>query len=130
MVAMVSLYLAGLLIGGIDVVDRREDTLWYAAQVMAGPVTLAVDRIHQQFKLDALEKQRQPGAGRKRIYDLTTYTVSVGRVNEMGTLYCALAGMLNLLVIIDLAWSSPRRANPDAPQPVLRGRVITRELRS
>ncbi len=129
MVALVSLYLAGLLIGGIDVIDRREDRLWYVAQVMAGPATIAIDTLHQHLKQRALEKQRTSvfPARPPRAYEVSAYTVSIGRVNEMGTLYCALAGLLNLLVIIDLAWIDPRRDRAATPPPALRGHVLTRQ---
>lgn len=127
MAALLGLYLMGLVIGGIDVVDRKEDRLWYAAQLMAGPITVAVDMVHQELKNNYLVEQRKNPYGGPPAYELASYTVSVGRVNELGTLYCALAGMLNLLVIIDLAWAGPRRVSPDKPEPVLRGRVITRE---
>jgi hypothetical protein len=128
MAAIMGLYLMGLLIGGIDVVDRseREDRLWYAAQFMAGPTTILVDAIHQRMKAQTLDRTRPTGPG-GAAEDRSAYTVSIGRVNEMGTLYCALAGLLNLLVIIDLAWSTPAGSDRTAPQPALRGRVVTRQ---
>jgi len=129
MIAIVGLYIGGLLIGGIDVIDRREDRLWYAAQLMAGPATLAIDSLHQGMKQQTQRKLGQSSFPNRRpaAYEVSTYTVSVGRVNEMGTLYCALAGLLNLLVIIDLAWIEPRRSRGQSPSPALRGRVVSRE---
>ena len=40
---VLGLFLGGLLIGGLDVVDRREDHLWFLAQAGAGPVALVAD---------------------------------------------------------------------------------------
>jgi hypothetical protein len=37
------------------------------------------------------------------------YVLSHARVNEIGTLYTAVAGMLNLLAIIDSAYRSARQ---------------------
>ena len=33
---------------------------------------------------------------------------SIGRVNEVGSLFVALAGMLNLIVLLDVGWHAPR----------------------
>jgi hypothetical protein len=32
------------------------------------------------------------------------YTKSLGRANELGTLFCTIAGFMNLICIIDAAW--------------------------
>ena len=37
---------------------------------------------------------------------------SLGHVNEMGTLYCALAGLMNLVAILDALQPPQRRAEP------------------
>lgn len=115
MAAIASLYLAGLLIGGLDVVDSQEDTLWFAAQSIAGPATLAVNHIH----LAHLKPDAHPDRG--------PYVRSVGRVNEMGTLYCAMAGLLNLLVIIDVLYRLEDGGETHTPAPALRGRIVQRE---
>jgi hypothetical protein len=39
---------------------------------------------------------------------------ALGRVREIGTLLCTLAGMLNLIAIVDAAWSRRRTSDPDA----------------
>ena len=117
--AILLLFLAGLFIGGIHVIDvpgyrdqlRQEDfgdigghrkvrapdgrwilaarpvgtvlqKPWYIAQFMAGPVTLA----SSYFSIEAGNRQ---------------IPKSTAHVGEFGTLYCAIAGMLNLLIIID-----------------------------
>jgi hypothetical protein len=40
------------------------------------------------------------------------YTKSLGRANELGTLFCTIAGFMNLICIIDAAWR--RRADAEA----------------
>jgi len=125
--AILFLYIAGLLIGGIDVIDSREDRLWYYGQLVAGPPTLLIDRIHQARKTEAIDqwrnetfKQRYPPVENYR------YAISIGRVNELGTLYCTMAGLLNLLAILDVLFAmAPRGENK--PKPALRGRVVTRD---
>ena len=105
---VLALFIGGLLVGGIDVVDSRNDRLWFAGQVLAGPIALAVDYKHKSYDLTQGRAVRSSGplapnpdaelrddSGR-RLYD-----TSIGRMNELGTLYCALAGVLNLLIILD-----------------------------
>lgn len=115
MVTIGSLYLAGLLVGGLDVIDSREDTLWFAAQTIAGPTTVVLDTIHQRY----LKPNAAPES------DQLPYVRSLGRVNEMGTLFCAMAGLLNLLVILDVLYRIDDTRQP--PEPALRGRVVQRE---
>lgn len=79
-IGIVSLALAGILIGGIGSVDSQGSPGWFLAQIFLGPVTLAFDFIHQA---------RYQGVG------------ALGRAEELGTLYVAVAGLLNLIAIID-----------------------------
>ena len=37
------LYLCGLLIGGLDAVDRKHDGIWFYAQALNGPIAFATD---------------------------------------------------------------------------------------
>ncbi|KAA0213196.1 MAG: hypothetical protein DYG94_14260 [Leptolyngbya sp. PLA3] len=48
-VGVLGLFLGGLLIGGIDVVDRKEDRWWFLGQALVGPLTFAVDYYHQNM---------------------------------------------------------------------------------
>jgi hypothetical protein len=50
-VGVLGMFLGGLLIGGIDVVDRKESRMWFMGQACVGPIAFAVDYIHQtRFK--------------------------------------------------------------------------------
>ncbi len=108
------LFVAGIFIGGIRVVDvpgyaeagrkmiGRDgrwlvasrpmptvlDKPWYLGQVLAGPVTL----VASYYSIEAASRE---------------YPKGTAHVAEFGTLYCAVAGMLNLLLILD---SSARAA--------------------
>lgn len=129
---VLGLFASGVLIGGIDVVDRREDFVWFLGQAMVGPIAFGVDYVHQNhFKVkDGLapngrtarpayvapdgrlmdSETRHPKTGEMIPAPPTTPTPnskSLGRMNEIGTLYATVAGMLNLIAIIDAA--VPRR---------------------
>src|SRR3954464_7073400 len=92
-ITIVMLFIFGLLIGGMKVVEAPPGVFtnpsnaiaqkpWFVGQILAGPITLIASSIGQN-------------AG---------YFASHSRVNEIGTLYTAVAGMLNLLAIIDAAY--------------------------
>ena len=75
---------------------------WSIAQALAGPVAItgAWWSVWAASDPDGDEGDREPPGA-----------LSHGRVNEIGVLYTAVAGMLNLLAIID---SSHRAAQPEA----------------
>ena len=96
-VAILSLWLLGLFIGGISVIDRNDRTegantrsWWYYGQALIAP-SIAVEMFRNNLK------ENDPEA----------YEPSFGRMAEQGTLYTALAGMLNLLAIIDVLYCDP-----------------------
>ncbi|QNN23020.1 hypothetical protein HED60_12325 [Planctomycetales bacterium ZRK34] len=109
-VTLLSLFIGGLLVGGVDVIDRRQDTLWFAGQALIGPLALVVDQVHSYFDADGSPAPPQAGQ------PMPAYEVSVGRVNELGTLYCTLAGVLNLLVILDVIGRCTQPAEPAESQ--------------
>ena len=103
---VLGLFFGGMRVGGIDVVDSKEDRLWFAGQALVGPVAIVVDQIHQNaIKTNGQLPEPQP--------DTTpNATRSIGKVNEIGTLFATIAGMLNLLVILD-AFLPPARLRRD-----------------
>lgn len=109
---LLTLFVTGLLIGGISAVDRRNATLWFAGQALIGPAAFAAGYYHQfledRRELLALEYEHAHGLSRGQgLHEMVlsgepvTYRTSVNRVNELGTLYATLAGVMNLLVILD-----------------------------
>ncbi len=83
---VMGLFLGGMLIGGIDVIDRQRDFWWFVLQAGVGPIAYVADSLHQsRFTNDPLMQ-------------------SLGRVNEVGSLYTGLAGLVNLIAIIDATW--------------------------
>jgi hypothetical protein len=116
---VMGLFLGGIFIGGIDAVDRREDFWWFVLQAGVGPVAFATDAVHQNyFKVEV----RQGGQNIRRSGHPdpamnggkpAPSKKSLGLVNEAGSLYAAMAGMLNMIVIIDALWHAPARRRRD-----------------
>lgn len=115
-VGIIGLFVGGLLIGGIDVIDSKEDFPWFLGQACVGPASFAIDHYHQGLKVyDPVLRQSRsayPGEARgpdgQPIPGTPPNTKSVGRVNEIGTLYTTIAGMINLIAIIDAGFASRR----------------------
>ena len=92
-VSVIVLFLLGILIAGIAVVEAPNlggggtviggilQKPWFLGQVMTGPIGLISAWIGQGVADD--------------------YPAAKARLGEIGTLYTAVAGMLNLLAIID-----------------------------
>ncbi len=102
MAGVLFLFIGGLLIGGLDVVDRKNDRLWFIAQVFCGPIALGADFLNQNV-IKTVDDDKRAQEEPERLT-----TTSLGRVNEIGTLYCALAGLMNLVVILDALQYRPK----------------------
>ena len=118
---VMGLFLGGIFIGGIDVIDQREDKWWFVLQAGVGPVALATNWVHQrQFKVpDGRGQQPRsgyPDPSRNPGGKPAANTKSLGRVNEVGSLWAAMGGMLNAIAVIDALWYArgPRRRNGGA----------------
>lgn len=107
MAGVLFLYVSGLLIGGIDCVDRKSDRLWFMAQVINGPIALATDMANQMYIKHLPDEQRD-------------FAIALNKPNETGTLFCALAGLMNLIVILDALYPMPRP--PESERPMVERR--------
>lgn len=115
---VLGMFFGGLLVGGIGVVDKRDNFIWFLGQSLVGPIAFGVDAVHQNyFKVidrhgprPARPDEGRGEGGRPVIGGTPPYTRSLGRVNELGTLFATVAGMMNLICIIDAAFHAP-------PQP-------------
>jgi hypothetical protein len=105
MAAVLGLFASGLVIGGLDSVDRREDGLWFVMQAGTGPIAFAADwgntrliktghygRLVETPPSRLIDRGAQP-----RVSTLKSITYS----NEIGTLFSALAGLLNVSLVLD-----------------------------
>ena len=110
MLGVLFLFVSGLLIGGLDCVDRKHDRLWFLAQGFCGPIAFAADFANQRMVQAPLELKDDP----QLIEHLSR--IGIGRVNEMGTLFIALAGLMNLVVILDALYYTPKPQPPATPR--------------
>lgn len=115
---VMGLFLAGMLIGGIDVVDRRQDKWWFVLQAGVGPSAFAVDWWHDRHRAPPgyTGDAATPGGAPSGPLVVT----SLGHVNEIGSLYTGMAGLLNLIAVIDAFWHAERgrrrrRVDPAPP---------------
>ena len=106
-VTIMSLWTAGLLVGGVSSVSlpspQPPDQFLAVLQPLIAP-SLVVGAIHRRFRL------QDSGAVSE-----SPYRPSFGRVAEIGMYYTAIAGMLNLLCIIDLVYRQPHAATTPRP---------------
>jgi hypothetical protein len=99
MIGVLFLFVGGVLIGGIDSIDRRDDRLWFLAQGLNGPLAFGVDWLNQNQLKNLPHDQR-------------ILTIGINKPNETGTLFSALGGLMNLIVILDAMFYMPRPASP------------------
>lgn len=126
--------------GGTRPLDKvlDGDAIWFAGDLFVGPLALAIDYVHQyHFKViepgsapnQSLIRRapkphegRDPATGEARPLnpgEEPPYRRAIGRVQEIGTLACTLAGMLNLIAIIDASWNHRRRRGEAARSSAL-----------
>jgi hypothetical protein len=118
---VLGLFFGGTLIGTIDVIDRTDNPIWFAGQALVGPIAFGVDYVNQHYLkvIDPSTGQHRPAGprevrdpdGRAALAPLGSpaqSTKSLGRMNELGTLFATIAGMLNLIAVIDAAFSGRR----------------------
>ncbi len=110
------LFLCGLVVGGIDVFDHIDNKWWFLGQAGAGLPAFAADLAKQRLKVvDPVTGQRRlptPREARLRTGDPAAKppaSESLAHAEEIGSLFGALAGMLNILCVVDAAWISRRR---------------------
>lgn len=106
-----SLWLSGFFIGGINVFDRKGHPIWYIGQALIAP-SILVDFAHRSMQ-GPLGLPARPDAAS------IPYTPSYGHIHEQGVLYTSLAGMLNLLAMMDVLYYDPnaRRGRPREDEP-------------
>ncbi len=110
------LWTLGLLIGGISVIEHRDQDgklrPWFLGQMLLAP-TLPVDYLHLKLRSDHIAE-----FGRLPLPDDPTipYVPAIGRTHEQGTLYTSLAGLLNLLAILHVSCQPPPRRKAATPK--------------
>ena len=108
MLGVVGLFLTGVLVGGVDCVDRREDGLWFVAQAGAGPIAFLTDALNtwllKSGKVGTMLPMTLPNGAMAQVNSFR----GVGAVNDMGTLFTAMAGLMNVAALLD-ALRGPRK---------------------
>jgi hypothetical protein len=89
MCGVLFLVCCGTLVGGIDAVDHSKDGLWFIAQVWCGPVVVGIDLLNQTLIVPLSNA------------DKATF-VGLSHANEIGTLFIAMAGLMNFVVLLDV----------------------------
>jgi uncharacterized membrane protein YuzA (DUF378 family) len=82
-VALTLTFLVGLYVGSVGVVDPVHARPWYVAQVMNSPLVMLLGRMG--------------ASGEYRVF---------GRANEIGQIYTSIAGLLNLLCIVNAVYTA------------------------
>jgi hypothetical protein len=127
MFGVLFLFFGGLLIGGVDCVDRKNDRLWFLAQGICGPLAFGADFLNQALVQRPDEDWREGGDLRRRYLEGDPELIDslrrtgLGQVNEAGTLFVALAGLMNLVVILDALYSRPAPGGAAPPSPTASG---------
>jgi len=80
-VSIIAMFFVGLYIGSVGVIDPVGAKPWYAAQMMNSPAVFFLGRISM--------------AGDYPVF---------GRPNEIGQIYTSIAGLLNLLCIVNAVY--------------------------
>ena len=113
------LYLCGLLIGGLDAVDRKHDGIWFYAQALNGPIAFATDFARGRLSsingrdIQDISWERTPALGERWLAQYQEVMAVVRRqglshVNEVGTLFIALGGLMNLVLILEAGFAAPK----------------------
>lgn len=114
---IMTLWLAGLLVGGVSVLDREQHPIWFLGQQLASPSVMVNLALQHQVK------PRYPHPPMP--HEPHAYEPSIGRANEQGVLFTALAGLLNLLAILDVVYREPQEQADtpaaNSPQPASGG---------
>jgi len=117
MVCISGMWLGGVLVGGMGVVDWQRPNapfLWFG-QAFIAPTLAANWAINRTAgPLIPLDQTPLDDAD-----NALSYRPSFNRVEEQGVLYTAIAGLLNLMAVIDVLYRDPRSARyrQDSPSP-------------
>lgn len=109
MAGVLLLFVTGVLVGGVDAIDRKEDGLWFIGQAACGPIAFAADWANTAYlksgsaapmiPLPPSVLNPQPQASAFK---------GLAHANEFGTFLAFLAGLMNACVILDALVRAPR----------------------
>lgn len=99
LIAIHLLFFIGLLLGGIRALDRPRQQLWDYAQMAAGWPSLVGNYMRPTVIKDDVAVIRGSDGKLKKLHHPPGFAPLV---QEVATTFCGVAGMLNLLVLVDL----------------------------
>lgn len=114
-VTILVIWTAGFLIGGISTFDHNDHRWWFVGQSLTAP-SVAANLAFQKISAGENGRQPLPPTPDRPSYQ-PAYEPSFGKTNEQGILYTTLAGLLNLLTMIDVLHRSPVKRGEDARSP-------------
>jgi hypothetical protein len=103
------LFFTGLLVGGIDSVDSKEDWMWFRyGQAYCGPIAFvasyANDSLLKTGEAAPLIETPAP-PNQPRVF--ASSFKGLAHANEFGTFFVFLAGLMNVCVLLDAAVREP-----------------------
>ncbi len=113
------LFFSGILVGGIDAVDKDEDRLWFAGQACAGPIAFVAAFANESLLKSGRmgELLDTPSGGipptKPGEHGKISSRKGLAHPNEFGTLFCFLAGLMNLVIVLDAFNRMPAEAAQD-----------------
>jgi hypothetical protein len=91
-------FITGLYVGSVGVVDPVNAKPWFAAQLMNSPAVLLVgEHVADEYRLA------------KQMNDPKLAYIVYGRSGEVGQIYTSIAGLLNLLCVVNAIYSAHLR---------------------
>lgn len=107
------LFLGGILVGGVDCVDRKEDGLWFVGQAGCGPIAFVASYVNDTMLKtgSAAPMIEMPSLAGEPKIQVSSFK-GLAHANEFGTLFVFLAGLLNLCVLLDAAVREPSSDRP------------------
>jgi len=110
LVAVVLTFLVGLYVGSIGVIDPVNAKPWYAAQVMNSPAVFFLGgHVANAYHAAQDEAGRQARFGRGAGQAMRQAYLVFGRASEIGQIYTSVAGLLNLLCIVNAIYVAHQR---------------------
>lgn len=114
------LFLGGLLVGGIDAVDYKEDHLWFFGQTGAGPIAVAAGYANERILKSGSHGELLPAptpygmpANGANPRPMVSTSKGLAHANEFGTFFTFLAGLMNFVVILDALQRRPDEPDTD-----------------
>ncbi len=122
-VTILMIYLGGIFIGGIGVIDsqspeaedggKRPLALWFLGQALIAPslgLNIYNHHLQEVYRDEVLSEEYSENDAWYPFVDTAKapYEPSFSKTHEQGLLYTSLAGLLNLLVLIDLVFLEHR----------------------